>query len=194
MIALALKANGSGTIDFVDANYSDSVQGPGIAFGGLENWSGDPAEGFASFGLSNLINVHIMRSSEFFSQCDARYGYIYLDGDHSYEGCKYDFEQSLKFAEAGALFVFHDVVVSQPELGVSQLGDDALNSILAGLFEKGIAVSLDVLAVAYSAAVIPAEIFKQSFPLLQRHLCEVVTIQVDEIEDFIDESAIELKR
>src|ERR1043165_5344896 len=43
MLALALKANGSGTVDFVDANYSDVKDGEQIAFGGVENWRGDAA-------------------------------------------------------------------------------------------------------------------------------------------------------
>lgn len=121
MIGLALKANGLGTVDFVDANYSDSVQGPNIAFGGVENWGGEAAEKFSSFGLSEVINVHIMRSAEFFEGCDAQYDYIYLDGDHSYDGCKYDFEQCLKVAATGALLVLHDVAVNQEGFGVNRL-------------------------------------------------------------------------
>ena len=34
ILALALKANGSGAIDFVDANYSDTTHGVDVAFGG----------------------------------------------------------------------------------------------------------------------------------------------------------------
>jgi predicted O-methyltransferase YrrM len=121
MLALALKANGSGTIDFVDANYSDSKHGEQIAFGGVENWHGEAAEKFSCFGLKDVINFHIQRSSEFFSQCESKYGYIYLDGDHSYEGCRYDFEQSLKIAMPDALVLLHDVAVEQPGFGVSRL-------------------------------------------------------------------------
>lgn len=121
ILALALKANGSGTIDFIDANYSDATHGVDVAFGGVENWSGDPAEKFSSFGLKDVINVHIQRSSEFFSECQSKYGYIYLDGDHSYEGSRYDLEQSLNVATAGALIVLHDVAVSQPGFGVKRL-------------------------------------------------------------------------
>jgi len=121
MLALALKANGFGTIDFVDANYSDVKDGEQIAFGGVENWHGDAAEKFACFGLREVIHIHIQRSSEFFANCDTKYGYIYLDGNHSYEGCRYDFEQSLAIAEPGALIVLHDVAVVQPTFGVNRL-------------------------------------------------------------------------
>lgn len=121
ILALALKANGVGTIDFVDANYSDTQHGEQVAYGGVENWHGDAAEKFSCFGLRDVINVHIQRSSEFFSQCDSKYGYIYLDGNHSYEGCRYDFEQSVSIAAPGALIVLHDVAVVQPGFGVNSL-------------------------------------------------------------------------
>lgn len=121
IIALALKANGAGTLDFVDANYSDTAHGVEVAFGGVENWGGNPAEKFARFGLCDVISFHIKRSSDFFSACASKYGYIYLDGNHSYEGCRFDFEESLKVATADALIVLHDVAVLQPGFGVNQL-------------------------------------------------------------------------
>ena len=134
MLALALKANGSGTIDFVDANYSDAKDGEQIAFGGVENWHGDAGEKFSCFGLRDVINVHVQRSAEFFASCGARYGYIYLDGNHSYEGCRYDFEQSLLISEPDALIVLHDVAVVQPAFGVhrlfSELEENLYNKIL----------------------------------------------------------------
>ncbi|HEX5883078.1 MAG TPA: class I SAM-dependent methyltransferase [Pyrinomonadaceae bacterium] len=134
ILALALKANGSGALDFVDANYSDTTHGVDVAFGGVENWTSDPAEKFSTFGLKEVISVHIQRSSEFFSECESKYGYIYLDGDHSYDGSCYDFEQSLNVATAGALIVLHDVAVSQPGFGVkrlfTELDENLYNKIL----------------------------------------------------------------
>jgi predicted O-methyltransferase YrrM len=121
LIALALKANGSGKLDFVDANYGDTTHGVDVAFGGVENWSGDPAEKFARFGLRDVISIHIQRSSDFFAACESKFGYIYLDGNHSYEGSRYDFEESLKLATDNALIVLHDVAVVQPGFGVNQL-------------------------------------------------------------------------
>ena len=121
ILALALKANGSGEIDFVDANYSDTTDGVDVAFGGVENWSGDPGGKFSCFGLRDVIKIHIQRSSEFFAESQSKYGYIYLDGDHSYDGSRYDFEHSLTLAIPSALIVLHDVVVSQPGFGVNRL-------------------------------------------------------------------------
>lgn len=121
ILALALKTNGFGTIDFVDANYSDVQHGVQIAYGGVENWHGDAAGKFSCLGLRDVINVHIQRSSEFFAQCEAKYGYIYLDGNHSYDGARYDFEQAVGIAAPGAFIVLHDVCVEQPGFGVNYL-------------------------------------------------------------------------
>ena len=134
IIALALKGNGSGTLDFVDANYGDETHGVDVAFGGVENWSGNPAEKFSRFGLRDVINFHIQRSSDFFAACESKFGYIYLDGNHAYEGCRFDFEESLKVATDDALIVLHDVAVSQPGFGVNQvfaeLNESRYNKIL----------------------------------------------------------------
>jgi predicted O-methyltransferase YrrM len=134
ILALALKANGSGELDFVDANYSDAVHGVEVAYGGVENWSGDAGQKFSSFGLQDVINVHIQRSEEFFATCQTKYGYVYLDGDHSYDGCRYDFEHSLSLALPGAMIALHDVSVSQPGFGVkhffAELDENLYNKIL----------------------------------------------------------------
>jgi predicted O-methyltransferase YrrM len=134
ILGLALKACGSGQLDFVDANYNDAVHGVNIAYGGVENWSGDATERFSSFGLRDVINVHIQRSEAFFASCRTKYGYIYLDGDHSYDGCRYDFEQSMSLAAPGAMIVLHDVVVLQPGFGVdrlfTELDENLYNKIL----------------------------------------------------------------
>jgi len=134
IIALALKANGSGTLDFVDANYGDTTHGVDVAFGGVENWSGNPAEKFSRLGLCDVISFHIQRSADFFAACASKYGYIYLDGNHSYEGSHFDFEESLKVSTADALIVLHDVVVTQPGFGVhrlfAELDESRYNKIL----------------------------------------------------------------
>jgi Methyltransferase domain len=120
-IALALKFNGAGVLDFVDANYSDVVDGFGTAYGGVGHWEGDSSTSFEPLHLRDNVRVHIMRSSQFFTGCDARYGYIYLDGDHSYEGCRYDFEQAAARAEDGAIIAVHDIAVTEPSFGVGRL-------------------------------------------------------------------------
>jgi hypothetical protein len=124
VIALALKFNGGGTLDFVDANYSDAADGFGVAYGGVGNWAGDASQRFAALDLCEHVQVHVKRSSDFFASCTATYGYIYLDGNHSYEGLRYDFEQSVARADASAIIALHDVSVTDPEFGVGRLFDE----------------------------------------------------------------------
>lgn len=121
VIGLALQANGRGILDFVDANYSDTVHGFNTAFGGVGYWAEDPSERFAAFGLKDLIRVHVMRTADYFALPQAEYGYIYIDGDHSYEGCRDDFEHASRVAEAGALITLHDVMVTDTGFGASRL-------------------------------------------------------------------------
>ena len=84
----------------------------GVGFAaGEAGVAGDGDGGFASAA----------GASDFFAACKSKYGYIYLDGNHSYEGCRFDFEESLKVATDGALIVLHDVAVTQPGFGVNQL-------------------------------------------------------------------------
>jgi hypothetical protein len=124
VIALALKFNGEGMLDFVDANYSDAAHGFGTAYGGVGHWAGDATQRFAPFNLCDHVRVHVTRSSDFFASCTASYGYIYLDGNHSYEGLRYDLEQSVARAEPGAIIALHDVRVTDPAFGVGRLFDE----------------------------------------------------------------------
>lgn len=38
---------------------------------------------------------------------------LFIDGDHSYENCKKDYEEFLPFVKKGGLIVFHDIVNSE---------------------------------------------------------------------------------
>ena len=121
VIALALQANGAGLLDFVDANYNDDVDGFAKAFGGVGNWE-STAGPFFGLNLEQIVRTHVMRSEEFFAQqSETRYGYIYIDGDHSYEGCRADVMQAFGRAEDSAIIALHDVLVADAEFGVGRL-------------------------------------------------------------------------
>lgn len=44
--------------------------------------------------------------------------YLFIDGDHTYEGVKKDFELYSPLVKDGALIAFHDIVIHPPELNV----------------------------------------------------------------------------
>ena len=119
IISLALKAIGGGELDFVDANYSDKKDGFDVAYGGVGYWSdeNDYKKGFKDLGLLDIINFHIMRTDEFFSNCKSTYGYVYIDGDHSYDGTKYDFRESSNRLTKDGIIAMHDIYHLSPPFG-----------------------------------------------------------------------------
>jgi predicted O-methyltransferase YrrM len=110
-IALALKANGKGRLHFVDANYDDRTDCFRTAYGGTGYWRKPASELFATLDLSDWIDVFVERTDSFFARASVRYGYVYVDADHSYQGVKYDFEQALQHLTPGGLVTFHDALV-----------------------------------------------------------------------------------
>lgn len=124
ILGLAMRANGSGKVDFVDANYDDAVHGFARAYGGVGYWD-EGSAAFASLALHEIVSVHVMRSEEFFAGCTKTYGYVYLDGDHGYEGCRYDLRESLARLEPGGVVTLHDVLVDAPQFGVRKVFNEA---------------------------------------------------------------------
>ena len=41
--------------------------------------------------------------------------FLFIDGDHSYEGVKDDFSKYAKFVKPGGIVAFHDIVPGPPE-------------------------------------------------------------------------------
>lgn len=112
MIAAACRDIRSGKVDFVDAAYDENSNG--------KNWQGigfwkkiKPKDHFAQVGVDKHITTHLMTSIEFAKKYPhKKYQYIYIDGDHSYEGVKLDYKLFYPRLEKGGLMSFHDVVAS----------------------------------------------------------------------------------
>ncbi len=110
ILALALRDNGRGHVDFVDPGYSTSSH-PGKSWGGIGFWKQyNPAAHFAKLGISAYITTHVMTSTEYAKRNGkAAYEYIYIDGDHSYDGAKHDFRTFWPKLSRGGFLVFHDI-------------------------------------------------------------------------------------
>ncbi len=112
IIALACKENNFGHVDFVDAGFDDQAKG--------KNWCGigfwkknDPKEHFAQIGVEKFITTHVMLAKEFAKKHPKKkYQYIYIDGDHSYQGVKLDYKLFYSKLERGGLMSFHDIAVT----------------------------------------------------------------------------------
>jgi len=125
LCALACQDNDFGQVDFVDPGFGP--EDPQDKFwGGTGFWGkGDVKKHFSLFDLGKRIKHHQMTSSEFKKAYPKKiYDYIYLDGDHSYQGIKRDYQSFWPQLKKGGLMILHDIVAkgfyenSQCEYGV----------------------------------------------------------------------------
>jgi len=110
--ALACKDNRIGKIDFVDAGYDQSKEPQDKNhWGGIGFWKKtDIKKHFNKLDLSDYINFYLMTSVEFARKnIKRRWGYIYLDGDHSYNGVRSDYRQFWPKLKKKGYLAFHDI-------------------------------------------------------------------------------------
>lgn len=74
------------------------------------------------------VTIHRMSSSNFFNSFTEKVDWVYIDGDHSYNGCFQDLKNSLKIINKGGM-ILGDDYTNKP--GVKQAVQDFAN--LAGL-------------------------------------------------------------
>lgn len=116
--ALACRDNKKGAVDFVDAGFDfRDLQHKGKDWGGVGLWRTKKGRNyFKTFGLQNHITIHVMESEEFWRKFpNLRWGYIYIDGDHSYKGVKSDFDHFWPRLTTGGFLGFHDIHIDRRE-------------------------------------------------------------------------------
>jgi len=70
------------------------------------------------------ITIHRMSSAEFFKQFNQQVDWVYVDADHSYEGCLHDLEGSLNVVRPGGI-IFGDDYTNKP--GVRRAVDEFIS-------------------------------------------------------------------
>lgn len=111
MCALACKENNYGSVEFVDAAYDiDNPDDKGKHNFGKGFWKKiEPRAHFSYLKVSNYIKTYVMTTDNFVTKYPKRkYQYVYIDGDHTYEGVKNDFKIFWGKLEKGGLMLFHD--------------------------------------------------------------------------------------
>ncbi|MFA6814598.1 MAG: class I SAM-dependent methyltransferase [Patescibacteria group bacterium] len=112
-LALACKDNQIGRVDFVDASYSQHDKNDSKKhWRGIGFWkSTNPKKHFAKIKVDQYIDTYVMTSKQYAQKFpQKKYQYIYIDGDHSYEGVKLDYKLFWPKLEKNGFMVFHDVV------------------------------------------------------------------------------------
>jgi len=112
VLASACKDNGFGQVYFVDAGLDDTNSG---AYTGKGFWR--KPEGmkiFEKFGLGGFITIFVTKTKSFAKLYpDLVFDYIYVDGDHSYRGAKFDFMTFWPRLLPNGLMAFHDSSIKE---------------------------------------------------------------------------------
>lgn len=108
--ALACRDNGKGIVDFVDAGFDQNIHGYNH-WGGVGTWKKiNPDKYFGKMNLNKHIKLHVMTTEKFKKKYPKRkWGYIHLDGDHSYKGIKFDYRSFWPSLKASGFMAFHDI-------------------------------------------------------------------------------------
>lgn len=127
VMAQACKDNSVGKVDFVDAGYGEDDQNhwTGKAFWRSKNG----INCFKNFGLEKNIKIFVQTTNIFKkNNKNKKYDYIYIDGDHSYSGVKFDYESFWPNLNKNGYMLFHDICVKgnlpEGEYGVWKLFDE----------------------------------------------------------------------
>ncbi len=111
MCAVACRDNGQGMVDFVDAGFDqkNSTDHDRHHFGQGFWKRKDAHTHFSYLRAEKTLRLHVMTTRQFFRlHPKKKYEYIYIDGDHSYEGVKSDYELCWKRLAKGGIMSFHD--------------------------------------------------------------------------------------
>ena len=95
VFGMALKHNGSGTVHLVDASYDYELDGL-KSYAGCGYWHDAGEEPFRELGLEN-VRLTIQPTQEY-EWTGGLIDILFIDGDHSFEGVKHDFEKFSPFA------------------------------------------------------------------------------------------------
>lgn len=107
--ALACKDNRKGHVDFVDAGFNQDINEPNH-WGGLGIWKKIiPSKYFNFSNLHRHLSLHLMTTADYVHKNPhSRWEYVYLDGDHSYNGVKSDYDRFYPKVTKGGFILFHD--------------------------------------------------------------------------------------
>ncbi len=111
--AVGCRDNKFGKVDFVDAgmDMNDFNKVAGNHWGGVGFWKKcNSKKYFGKFGLQDYLDLYVMTTAEFAKKYPKRkYDYIHVDGDHSYNGVKLDFDLFWPKLNKGGFIAFHDI-------------------------------------------------------------------------------------
>jgi predicted O-methyltransferase YrrM len=127
-----------GMVHLVDPSYSEKRGDPNHWHGvGFWNDAQSVQKHWQRFGISDYVRHYKMTSQEFLNDCacPSVVDLLYIDGDHSYEGIRHDFDGFYPLLRAGAIVLAHDVDPALKEREPETGGYEALRDLDRAKFE-----------------------------------------------------------
>jgi len=111
MMARACQENKIGQVDFVDAEFNINNKNDNKKHSfGQGFWRNIDVEKHFSYLLDKkYINIHVMTTKEFAKKIKEKYDYVYLDGDHTYEGGSLDLRLFWPKLKTDGFLCYHDI-------------------------------------------------------------------------------------
>ena len=111
MMARACEENKKGKVDFVDAGFDINKKSDNIKHSfGQGFWRNVDLQKHFSYLLDNkYIETFVMTTAEFAKKNKEKYDFIYLDGDHTYEGGKLDLKLFWPRLKTDGFLCYHDI-------------------------------------------------------------------------------------
>jgi len=123
IMALACLHNGKGVVHFVDAGLDlkkpeDNQKAGEKSWGGVGLWKTVDGSYFDDLGVGDHIKLHVQKTEDFAEGLEEmhpgeKFDYIYIDGDHSLEGVKRDYELFFPMLKPMGFMTFHDIEVEK---------------------------------------------------------------------------------
>lgn len=144
LIGLAMKSNKKGKVFLIDPGYDKRLEGERAMSGeGFWRNSSEVQQLLQSFGLTGVIDVRVMTSGEAYATCPdlVDIDLLFIDGDHTEAGVRFDFESFGSRLRPGGFILFHDCFY--PFLGVYRVVQELFNNplweVILFPFEPGLA-------------------------------------------------------
>jgi predicted O-methyltransferase YrrM len=125
VLAKSARLTGSGTVHAVDPMIAPSETDPDLR--GDDSSLPDFERNISSQGVDDRVEFHQLRSDELAKGWDKPLRLLWIDGDHTYEGTKLDFDGFKDHLADGAIVAIHDVL-HEFEGGVRVFMEDILLS------------------------------------------------------------------
>lgn len=144
VLAQACRDNGIGHVDFVDAGFGSDDKNHWTGVGYWKTPKGKKS--FETYGLKKWITLHVTITEKFAKSHKDNYDYIYIDGDHSYNGVLRDYKLFWPRLKKDGFMGFHDVSVKgklpEGEYGVHKLWNSIAkkNSIIFPFSGSGLGI------------------------------------------------------